>query len=413
MDFKNLFRLFNLIALTLLSINHGVKSENQCICQINLSNTKETLRTLIDLSARLPAQDILLNITSLNQCEINCRIQAKTYLNYANSLEQQHVINYNINSVKESANKLCKLLNGEEIRNPGSNVNIKIKRKSDDSFIKDISMGRLCCNLPCSCQIKSSSTTTNSLVADFDEQIIKERIRGESFNCANELDECEVKCKKHTAAYLKYDPLKDIDYASDTNLFENNPNIGNFMCSIENRDIKNPGLDFYVKASTQLEKVYTPKYFYLGRVCCKRPCECKLVYNNQKSSTDGEGAVEMISLNSYLTPTEPFYNCDDESLICMKECRQAASVYFKEENLNKIEIPVSSLDLFTNFEIATDMCNRLYRVVEEPGINIYLRYSANGDINGINDLHLGRVCCKSFFEGFIPANRCGDIILPG
>ena len=117
-------------------------------------------------------------------------------------------------------------MNGEEIRNPGLNVNIKIKRKSDDSFIKELYMGRLCCNLPCSCQIKSSSTTTNSLVADFDEQIIKERIRGESFNCASELDECEVKCKKHTAAYLKYDPLKEIDYASDTNLFENNPNIG-------------------------------------------------------------------------------------------------------------------------------------------------------------------------------------------
>ena len=50
MDLKNLFQLFNLIALTLLSINHSVKSENQCICQINLSNTKETFRTLIDLS---------------------------------------------------------------------------------------------------------------------------------------------------------------------------------------------------------------------------------------------------------------------------------------------------------------------------------------------------------------------------
>ena len=73
---------------------------------------------------------------------------------------------------------------------------------------------------------------------------------------------------------------------------------------------------------------------------------------------------------------------------------------------------MSSIDLFTNFEKVTDMCNKLFRVVEEPGYNIYLRYSANGDVNGTNDLHLGRVCCKSFFESFLPSNRCGDIIMP-
>ena len=120
----------------------------------------------------------------------------------------------------------------------------------------------------------------------------------------------------------------------------------------------------------------------------------------------------MISLNSFIAPTEPYYNCDDETLSCIKECRKAASVYFKEEKLNNIDLPVSTIDLFTNFDIITDMCNKLFRVVEEPGYNIYLRYSANDDINGTNDLHLGRVCCKSFFESFLPSNRCGDIIMP-
>ena len=378
-----------------------------------MSSSKGSLRqTLIDLSERLPVQNSILNITSFEQCEINCRIQSRIYLNFEKNLENQEITNFNINSVKESANKLCKLVIGEEIRNPGLNVNIKIKRKhDDDSFIKDIYMGRLCCNHPCSCQIKSSSSFAN-LIANFDEQILKERIFGESFNCANELYECEIKCRQLAAAYLKYDPLKDANYISDSSVFENDLNIGNFICSIENKEIKNPGLDFYVKVSTQLGKVYTPKHIYLGRVCCKRPCDCKLVYNNQKSASDIEGSIEMFSLNNYLASTESYYNCDDESLNCMKDCRKAASVYFKEDKLNKIDLPVSSIDLFTNFEKVTDMCNKLFRVVEEPGYNIYLRYSANGDVNGTNDLHLGRVCCKSFFESFLPSNRCGDIIMP-
>ena len=199
MCFRNFLFYLNhsLVIAILVSLCQLAHAENQCTCLINLSGTKDSAKTLIDLSDKLPTQDNLDTINGLTACELNCRLATKAYLNYGNNLENMDIVNYNINTNKESANKLCKLVNGEEIINPGSNVNIKIKRKSDDSFIKDIYLGKLCCNLPCSCQIRSSSgVATSSLFMDFSDQLLKERVPNESFKCNDEMIACETKCRK-------------------------------------------------------------------------------------------------------------------------------------------------------------------------------------------------------------------------
>ncbi len=411
MSWRNfLICLKQIVFFMFLSSQH-VRSENQCTCLIKLTGVNNP----IDLSGKLPVQENLDSIDSLTECEMNCRKESKKYLNFSNNLENMDLINFNINSVKESANILCKSIVGEELKSPGSNVNIKIKGKRNNKFIKDIFMGKLCCNQPCSCQIRSS----NSILVDFKDQILKDKIRDESYNCNNEMKDCELKCRQLTGDYLSFDSFKNMSYSSDLDIFENNPSIGNFICEKENKQLVKPGLDYYVKVETQKVQVYTPKHIYLGKVCCKRPCDCRLVYNNQKSATDSASGVEMISLNSYLANTEPYYNCDDEKLNCMKECRKAAGVYLKNETLTNYDLPLSTLDLFINFDIATDMCKILFQVIEEPGFNIYLRYTtsynniSSGQKFDSEDLHVGRMCCKSFFENFLPSNRCGAILIPG
>lgn len=81
----------------------------------------------------------------------------------------------------------------------------------------------------------------------------------------------------------------------------------------------------------------------------------------------------------------------------------------------KLDIPVSSLDIFTDFSIAGDVCAALNQVVDDPGFDVYVHYSTslNPNFEEKENLKVGRICCKPYLNVFLPADKCGQVVMPG
>lgn len=181
------------------------------------------------------------------------------------------------------------------------------------------------------------------------------------------------------------------------------------MCASETAArLNKPGREYYFSLNVQNQV----KNVYLGKTCCKLPCECSVVYGDFTTNR----TETLINLAQYLPQhTNAYYNCDDEDRMCMTDCRVAASRYFKNNAIvNYPDVPVSSLDIFSSFTTAGDVCTALNRVVDEPGFNIYIRFSTSLNPNFVEreDLDVGRICCRPYLSVFLPSNRCGAIIMP-
>lgn len=188
---------------------------------------------------------------------------------------------------------------------------------------------------------------------------------------------------------------------------------GTQICKLEDRQISKPGLEYYISLSMESNQYKTA---YLGKVCCGPPvCSCELVYNDVTrpvNSMTSQASSRIVSLNAWLRGREKgyFYECNEDRRICEEECRLAAGDYFNSTVL-KEDGAMPGRDAFVDFNVAAEVCRLLSKTVELPGYDIYLRSSSESE-EVLRDLHVGRLCCRQFFDGFLPINRCQTLTMP-
>jgi hypothetical protein len=355
----------------------GQQDAQDCLCRLVIDT-----EVLIEFSDKIATESNLNSIQSKKDCEKNCRYALADYLDYED-LKELDNLSFSLNKINQAADKLCKLTN-EKIWNPGKNVALKIAKKSDLNFFnKEISLGSLCCNRPCSCKIKSKNSDVS--VRDFDALLSSNQNQG--YACQDELILCEKECRNSTSDYLNYEPLRETVTYKQKNIFSQNKDIGDFMCRETQKLPVNTNLNLYILIVTQSN---INKQISLGKLCCKRPCNCQLIYSNNTFSD--RISKELLNLNNFLPQSErPYYECKDETSICLNDCVKAANSYYEKFKSLKFTLPLTSLDLFANFDFGIEICQMLSRPVEDPGVNVYLRYSTNSKNNKFNsdDLHIG------------------------
>jgi len=218
------------------------------------------------------------------------------------------------------------------------------------------------------------------------------------FECGTEQIHCDRECGEKVSGLLGIEVNSGFQATS----------LGDRICELEDRRVIKPGLDYYVSLSVASEQYNT---VYMGRVCCgPRGCSCELVYNGVTrpvNTTTSQISSRIASLDAWLPGGKGyFYECDEDRRICAEECRLAAGEYFKSTAMNE-----SSADAFGEFGVAAEVCRLLGKAVELPGYDIYLRSSSESE-EVSQDVHIGRLCCRPFYDGFLPVNRCQTLTMP-
>ncbi|CAF0853486.1 unnamed protein product [Brachionus calyciflorus] len=317
-------------------------SLHQCDCSIITVNENNIEESIKDFSQEISLNDMN-KIELLNKCETDCRKQLSTFLAHS-PIENLGSSSYNIDNIPNSSDKLCSLLNKASAR-PGLKTFLKIQNlNSDLPYSKLIQLGNLCCNRPCSCLIKTKS----KIIKNFQTQLTSQTKKG--FKCNEESSLCENECRKVVSDHYNYELIKN---SSDINLFEERNALGESACQQETTHINKPGIDYFISIQTNQESV---KNVYLGKLCCKRPCDCKLF----KTETNQTELFD--DLNSYLPSRNSYYDCKREDIECVKDCRIAAGVYFKNEKIKNYLEPISSFEIFSELKTSADVCAKLNKV---------------------------------------------------
>lgn len=368
---------------------------NQCGCSLIALNPQNQEIMLKNFNNLIPVNNMT-KIDYLNKCEMDCRIQASIYFD-ENKLENLENF-YDMNTILNVSNKICILLNSDK-NQPNLNIFLKIQNLSnEESFSKLINLGTICCNRPCSCVLKSKY----SVVKDFASELINQK--NKAYACSEEINLCEQECRNLVGNYYTHEQIKDPSKDLD-NIFENRTDLGESACVREAKSVYKPGIEYFISAQTVIE---SQKNIYLGKVCCNRPCDCK-IYKSEFNRTEA-----LIDINSLMPTRNLFYNCDNEQSECYKDCRDAAAKFFDSEDIKDLSKPVSSLGLFSKFYLAAKICSLLKRDIEEPGVEVFLRYSTFANTNNKikEDLKIGRLCCQNYFNTFLPSDRCNQAGLP-
>lgn len=187
--------------------------------------------------------------------------------------------------------------------------------------------------------------------------------------------------------------------------------------------VHRPGMETFIRLQTSSSELsgsqliaHSAKNIYLGKVCCKNSCQCNLIRMNSTDFFQNE-LVKLVDLTPHIPDSAQlhgYYDCSDETLSCMRSCRLALGQFFQNEAFGQYEkkISTSTLDLFSKFENGISLCSMIGKLALDPGQNIYLRYRAQNSnqqadfMHLTEDLHVGRMCCKEFFDTFSPNNKC-------
>lgn len=155
------------------------------------------------------------------------------------------------------------------------------------------------------------------------------------------------------------------------------------------------------------------KDVHLGNLCCRRTCECEIIYKHVNLTLN---RTEMrIDLTQKL-PTRPTsYYCHQESRECIDDCKIAAGEQLRNGMIQNQEISALDIDVFANFDTARRACI-LYRkdTTKKEGIFIYLRYTTGSSYMKklypySQTMYLGHICCETYFDiQLFPFNKCKD-----
>jgi hypothetical protein len=221
--------------------------------------------------------------------------------------------------------------------------------------------------------------------------------------------ECESECRKQVSNLLRYDKLeaKNVDYYDPLR----NRSESDEICKILNKQINYPGVDLLVRIETGPRDISSHKEIRLGRICCKRICECELIFKNPTKNV----IEKRKDLNEHLKPRPLSYYCDDELNECLEDCKRAVGEELRNEPVKLMENSVLDLEIFSNFTTARRACLEYNKTtVKNIGVNAYLKYSVGNDTQKrmypfTQELFLGNFCCETYQNiALFPFNKCKE-----
>jgi len=286
----------------------------------------------------------------------------------------------------------------------------------------------ICCR-HCQCSfgyLEQKSSSSNHLalfdlenmikVKDFSNAISAVYANKRAYRCTeHDHDaECESECRKQVSNNLKYNVKdKNIDFFDPLkNRFESNE-----ICKTLNKQINYPGVDLLIRVETGPREESAHKEIRLGRICCKRVCECELIFKNPINNV----MEKKKDLTGYFKPRPLSYYCDDELNECLEDCKHAVGQELRNEPVKLMENSVLDLEIFSNFTTARRACLEYNKTtVKTVGVNVYLKYSIGNGLQQrkypfTQELFLGNVCCETYQGNpLYPFNKCkqwdnGDI----
>ncbi|CAF0853428.1 unnamed protein product, partial [Brachionus calyciflorus] len=374
----------------------------KCLVQLNGIN-------LVDLTSQLPKKEPFYDckIFEFDECESDCRKEASKYFENNTVLLDRRK---NTLDHIERNSKFCKLVN-RPVNSPGENPSLLITTAPGDlSLGKQINLGKLCCSRPCKCQFIDSN---EKMI--FDLSNLLNNKKDEYYSCSDQFKECKRECLNKMDEFLtkKTSTLNNPD--ETLNIFETDlvdSSGSNQLCNKLNSTINRPGASILLKIESDQNEVLN-----IGKLCCKRQCQCQLIGKNFGNRIDNFQNVAFDSklikdLSSFMPIRNLSYDCSKESENCLRDCKIAAGTYLNSNKLKTSENTIQSLDIFFEFKAATKMCEAFNKKIESPGVDVYLRYDIKSMINDYqnkDDLFIGRICCNDFL---LPANKCKFHVLP-
>lgn len=271
---------------------------------------------------------------------------------------------------------------------------------------------------------------------DFNQLLTKKAI---GYSCrVSEFDECEKDCRRVMSQEFKRPDLVLVQNRAQPNynVLVDRANA-EYACTkyTGQRAIQKPGLDVFAKIETDPTRFGSlGKYVPLGRLCCRNPCRCEMYLQNayvvsphvlDKSSLFQNLTTLVADRSRYVS-----YECENEISSCLLECRNALAEYLQSDLLmtNDTTKPLitSNVDVLSQATPGSRICEKLALNITTPGLNVYLRYTTNGEnlvFPLAEEVHIGRLCCFPFRPNatvpyvYVPFNRCigfddGQLVIP-
>jgi len=190
-------------------------------------------------------------LNHLDECENDCREFASKKLNYTvlttTSLDQ-----YDPLRNRQDSDQICEVLN-RTINSPGINLIVRYETgPRSESIHKDISLGNICCQRTCNCEliyrVKNKNETIEDCKLDLTYRLPKRPL---SYYCDDELKECIDDCKIAAGLSLRNEPIKNINLSVlDMNIFDDFLSARK-ACMIYNKTASKPkGFEVFLRYST-------------------------------------------------------------------------------------------------------------------------------------------------------------------
>ena len=187
------------------------------------------------------------------------------------------------------------------------------------------------------------------------------------------------------------------------------------MCILLGKRVHSPGVELIGRMETGPRNSSWHKDISLGKICCERVCKCEIVYKKAVNRT--LSTIEhVIDLTANLTQRALSYYCEQELDECVNDCKLAAGVHLKSEQLQESSVSPLSIEVFSQFQTARRACVLLNRTTTDAsGVNVFLKYSTrlDGEENAdrypaAQELLLGNLCCDPLYFNIalFPFHKC-------
>jgi hypothetical protein len=213
------------------------------------------------------------------ECEADCRLEIVKLIGY-DKINSMDIDVYDTfaapNSNRTYSNQMCKLIN-KRVPSPGMQVMARVETGPRNlSWHKDISLGNVCCERVCTCDILYKHVNRALNKVEFQINVEdKMPQRPVSYYCDQELTECVDDCRQAAGVHLKSDLLRDTRISPlDMEIFSNFT-AARRACVLLNRATKDSeGINVFLKYSTRLDHELNANVYpyaqelFLGNLCC-------------------------------------------------------------------------------------------------------------------------------------------------
>lgn len=395
--FHAIFACINIFVL-----HSVVNAQPNCECNIQYLVDKKPVFNSDEFNLNMPANDVR-DICDF-RCVDKCNEEIKEHLG-----GDKMVIN------QEAMDKMCNdVVPDRSLNRDGITLmNIWNMKGCNGLFGEHKITNNVCCR-DCRCKlVKYNNHKTRSvdyenyeIIADLSSEIFAKHDNQRGFLCTD-VDherECEQDCRNAVTELLDNYDVTDSSEDNFEPLIDRQES--DKICNYLEKPVHFPGVDLAIRIETGPKEEKMHKDISLGNICCKRQCECEIIYRFFNKTQNAEmHRVDLRKIESleqfFERPSESYY-CQDEIDECLQDCKMAAGDYLRSDKLKDKDSSVLDVKPLSEFKSSRRACLVYGRDSPPTGINLYLRYSVgNEDFKKrypfTQALDLGFVCCKTDF----------------